>query len=192
MIYRRKTLDADIQTYIQTYIQKYIHTDTSAYTVALKFYWTRLNVCAWICEHLCIRMDQNFWSTLCATGPLRFIVLTFFIFTRLSSCVSLPWPHPVPARAGPTGKRDDAPRGSTHALNCFLFGRRGFRLSSPVHCVHWTLAFGSQENATKENTQPKNWKLLFSMPSQPAPLPRIFMNLLWIINLTFFALLKPG
>ena len=96
-------------------------------------------------------MDQNFWSTLCATGPLRFIVLTFFIFARLSSCVSLPWPHPVPARAGhvstagdgppgPTGKRDDGPpRVYTRAE---LLSIRPARLSAELAGTLRTLDIG--------------------------------------------------
>ena len=111
-------------------------------------------------------MDRNFWSTFCATGPLRFIVLTFVIFAKLSSCVTLPWPRPVPARAGhvstpgdghprPTGKRAEGPpRVYTRAE---LLSIRPARLSADLAGTLRSLDIGfrlpRKRNKRKNSTQ---------------------------------------
>ena len=96
-----------------------------------------------------MKMDRNFWSMFCASGPLRFLVLTFLIYARLSS-VSPPWPLTVPARArhvnkssdGPQGKRADSPqRVYTRAE---LLSIRPARLSADLATTLRSLDIGFQ------------------------------------------------
>ena len=125
---------------------------------------------------LCYRTSSFYCTDICYFRKAFFLCQSAMHGRTPSPHVQGMWVLRATATPGLQVSALRAPRGSTRALNYFPFGRRGYRLTSPVHCVHWTLGFGSQENATKEKTRPKNWKLPFSMPSQPATLPRTFMK----------------